>query len=45
MMWIVGIFISMAGVPYGLILKLNSQHSIDYFLPNMENIIGKHIEH
>ena len=45
MMWLVITFKSMDGVSYCLILKLNSQHSIDYFLPNMENNIVKHIEH
>jgi hypothetical protein len=32
----------MFGVPYCLNLKLNSKHSIDYFLPNMQKTIIKH---
>ena len=34
----------MIGVPYCLTLKLNSKHSIDYFLPNMQKTIIKHNE-
>ena len=34
----------MFGVPYCSTLKLNSKHSIDYFLQNMKNIIVKHNE-
>jgi hypothetical protein len=34
----------MFGVPYCLTLKLNSKHSIDYFLPSIQNTIIKHNE-
>jgi hypothetical protein len=34
----------MFGVPYCLTLKLNSIHSIDYFLPNIEKSITEHNE-
>ena len=34
----------MFGIPYCLTLKLNSKHSIDYFLPNIQNTIIEHNE-
>ena len=34
----------MIGVPYCLTLKLNSKHSINYFLPNMQKTIIEHNE-
>ena len=32
----------MFGIPYCLTLKLNYKHSIDYFLPNIQNTIIEH---
>ena len=34
----------MFGVPYHLTLKLNSKHSVDYFLPNIQKTIIEHNE-